>query len=117
MTAYLATALLAAQLAMSAQAAPPPSSLTARVTDPAVIRTAVKEALAGSTEQLLPRRMTALSGDAHAGFSRAVDEARVPGCLNTDALKHQPPKLGPISFDTLMAVPFWLSAIVRGKCN
>jgi len=117
MTAYLATALLAAQLAMSAQAAPPPSSLTARVTDPTVIRTAVKEALAGSTEQPLPRRMTALSGDAHAGFSRAVDEARVPGCLNTDALKHQPPKLGPISFDTLMAVPFWLSAIVRGKCN
>jgi hypothetical protein len=51
MTAYLATALMAAQLAMNAQAAPPPSSFTVRITDPAVIRTAVKEALAGSHGQ------------------------------------------------------------------
>lgn len=118
MTAYLATALLAAQLAMDASAAAPPvASLAARVSDPAVIRTAVKAALADGSDQPSPRGTTALSGDAHAGFTRAVDEARVPGCLNTDALKHQPPKVGSISFDGLMAMPFWLSAMVRGKCN
>jgi hypothetical protein len=121
MTAYLATALLAAQLAMDAPAtAPavaPATPLAARVSDPAVIRTAVKAALAGSSDHPSPRGTTALSGDAHAGFTRAVDEARVPGCINTDALKHQPAKVGAISFDGLMAVSFWLTAMVRGKCN
>ena len=118
MTTYLAMALLAAQLAMDASAAAPSvKPLAARVSDPAVIRTAVRAALAGSSDQPSPRETTALSGDAHAGFTRAVDEARVPGCLNSDALKHQPPKAGAISFDGLMAVPFWLSAMVRGKCN
>jgi hypothetical protein len=142
MTVYLATALLAAQLAMDASAAAPAAApsvapavapavtpavapavtpavtpIAARASDPAVIRTAVKAVLAGSSDQPSPRETTALSGDAHTGFTRAVDEARVPGCLNTDALKHQPPKAGAISFDGLMAVPFWLSAMVRGKCN
>jgi hypothetical protein len=118
MTAYLATALLAAQLAMDASAAAPAvNPLAARVSDPAVIRTAVKAALAGSSDQPSPRETTALSGDAHAGFTRAVDEARVPGCLNLDAMKHQPANVGAISFKELAAVPFWLSAMVRGKCN
>lgn len=122
MTAYLATALLAAQLAMDASAAAPAvapavTPLAARVSDPAVIRTAVKIALAGSSNQPSPRETTALSGDAHAGFTRAVDEARVPGCFNTDALKHQPASIGAISFKELAAVPFWLGAMVRGKCN
>jgi hypothetical protein len=116
--AYLATALLAAQLAMDAPApAPPAPSLSARVSDPAVIRAAVREALAARSQPPAPRGATALSGDAHASFTRAVDEARVPGCLNTDAMKHQPPHIGAIDFTGLMAVPFWVSAMVRGKCH
>lgn len=110
--------LLAAALTTLPAPVPlPPAPLAVRVTDPAVIRVAVREALASDAPTTARNTGRVLSGDAHAGFTQAVDEARVPGCLNTDALKHQPAKLGVVSFDGLMAVPFWLTAMVRGKCQ
>jgi len=113
--AWLPAAVLATQLAIDAP--PPPAPLRARVSDPAVIRAAVQEALIPGDAAPPRGDGRVLSGDAHAGFTRAVDAARVPGCLNTDALKHQPPKIGAIDFGGLMALPFWLTAIARGKCN
>lgn len=110
--------LFAAALATPPAPAPlPPTPLAARVTDPAVIRVAVREALA--SDAATPPRGTGrvLSGDAHAGMTEAFDDARVPGCLNPDALKHQPAKIGVVSFDGLMALPFWLTAMARGKCQ
>lgn len=114
MLAYFTAALLAAQLAIDA--APPAAPLRVRVSDPAVIRTAVKAALAASPA---PARDTGriLSGDAQSGLSQAFDEARVPGCLNPDALKHQPAKIGFIDLSGILVVPFWLAAVARGKCQ
>ena len=111
MIVILAIALL------SAEPVPAPSTLRARVLDPDVVRAAVKKAVASTPVKAANRQETVLSGDPYQGFARAVDEAQVPGCLRPDALKHQPPQIGPIIFDGLMALPFWLTAIVRGKCN
>jgi hypothetical protein len=94
----------------------PAATLSARITDPAVIRAAVREAVAGApaTEN---RKDAALSGGAYRGFAEAVDEARVPDCLHPDALKHQPAKIGPIGVGGIYALPFLAAAILRGKCN
>lgn len=105
--------LLAAALAILPVQAP----LRTRVADPDLIRAAVKEALAASPQPGGLQKSTVLGSDANAGFARAVDEARVPDCLHPDALKHQPPKLGPVDIGGVLALPFWISAIVRGKCN
>jgi hypothetical protein len=106
-------ALLAA--ALSADPLPPP--LRARISDPAVIRAAVKAATAGDATQPAGRRDTALSADPYRGFAAAMDEARVPSCLHPDAMKHQPPKIGPVYLGGILALPFLAAAIVRGKCN
>lgn len=94
----------------------PAASLSARITDPAVIRAAVKEAVA-SAPAAENRKESALSGDAYRGFAEAVDEGRVPDCLHPDALKHQPAKLGPFDVGGIYALPFLAAAILRGKCN
>lgn len=41
----------------------------------------------------------------------------MPGCLNTDALKHQPAKIGVVDLGGILAIPFWLTAIAREKCQ
>jgi len=108
--------LLAAALTSVPTPAPATLPLRARISDPAVVHAAVKEALAGSDP---PARGTGriLSGDAQTGLSQAFDDARVPGCLNTDALKHQPAKIGIVDLTGILAVPFWLTAMARGKCQ
>lgn len=58
-----------------------------------------------------------LRGDAHDKFTRQVDEAQVPSCWRPDAMKHAPPKVGPVNLGGLLALPFWGWAIVSGKCN
>lgn len=109
-------ALVSALATLPAAMAPPPS-LRARISDPEVIRAAVRQATSVPEPARRQDQGQVLSGDAQPGFARAVDEARVPGCLNSDALKHQPPQIGIFTFTGMMALPFWLSAIVRGKCN
>lgn len=110
-------ALFAAALTTLPAPAAAPSTLSARVSDPAVIRAAVREAVAGSEEPPATARGTVLGSTNRAGFARAFDEARVPDCLHPDAMAHQPAAIGPIPVGGIYALPFWLSGVVRGKCN
>ncbi|MFC0253619.1 hypothetical protein [Massilia consociata] len=98
------------------QAATPDAlPLRARLTDE-VIEQAVRDTLA---EQPALSRNTgqALGAEPYREFSRRVDEAKLPGCLGPDALRHQPARIGPIVLGGLAALPFWAAAVVRGKCR
>ena len=110
---------LAAALAAVPPAADPVTgapTLSARVSDPKVIRAAVDAALiqdvpanpANSADSTVLRG----TGAAYAGFARTVAEARVPDCLHPDGLKNQ---FTPIS--GVYAIPFVFIAKLRGKCN
>jgi hypothetical protein len=98
--------------------------LSMRLTDE-VISKAVKESLAESPRVTKQQSGRVLSGDKYEKFSRDFSEAEKPGCLNPDAMKFQPHSL---SFKLLgqeyemaatgkLAIPFWIAAIARGKCN
>ncbi len=110
----VAAALLGACLAASG-GEPAPASMRARVDDDA-IRTAVREVLDENPEN--PRRHEAdtLRGNRYQEFAEQFNEAKVPDCLHGDALKRQPPRIGPIAFKGLYAVPFVVLAKIRGKC-
>jgi hypothetical protein len=95
-----------------------------RLTDEAVSK-AVRESLAESPRIPLQQSGKVLSGDPYQKFERGFSEARKPDCLHADAMKFQPHGL---SFKLLgqeyvmeatgrIAIPFWIAAIVRGKCN
>lgn len=60
-------------------------------------------------------RGPALRGDAYEKFERKFDDARLPSCWQPDAMKHQPPHIGPIAVGGILALPFWGAAIVSGK--
>jgi hypothetical protein len=100
------------------------TKLSLRLTDE-VISKAVRETLAEQPGSPRLRSENALSGDAYRKFERAFSEAEKPGCMNPDAMKFQPHsltfKLG--GQDYVMAaagkfaIPFWIAAIVRGKCK
>lgn len=71
-------------------------------------------------EQAAPRAAgsgTVFGADPYRSFREQFDEARKPGCLGPDALKHQPARIGPFQMGGLMALPFWAAAIARGKCT
>ena len=101
---------------------PPPLSL--RLSDE-VIGKAVRETLAEQASGNRLRSEKALSGDAYRKFERAFSEAEKPDCLHPDAMKFQPHSvefkiLGQtygIGVGGQLAIPFWIAAIVRGKCN
>lgn len=85
------------------------------------IRQAVREVLADHPGQARPAQGTALSGDPYKEFARQFSEAERPHCLGPNALKHQPAstvyKGWNIGASGIFALPFWATAIVRGKCN
>jgi hypothetical protein len=105
-----------------ASAVPPPLSL--RLTDE-VISQAVRETLAEHPGHPKLQSGKALSGDPYEKFARGFSEAEKPGCLRPDAMKFQPHsvtvKLGGqdyvLAATGKLALPFWIAAIVRGKCN
>ena len=86
------------------------------MSDPAV-REAVRRTLAEHPPTPLAHDGNTLRADPYASFGRKMDEAEVPSCWAPDAMKHQPPQIGPIGIGGLLALPFWGLAIVRGKCN
>lgn len=47
----------------------------------------------------------------------AFKAAETPGCLSQDAMKHGPPKIGPVGFGGVLALPFLAAAAVKGKCK
>lgn len=103
-------------------AAPPKLSL--RLTDQ-VIGKAVKETLAEQANRGGLRWEKSLSGDAYRKFERAFSGAEKPDCLHPDALNFQPHsvafKIGGqthgIGVGGQLSIPFWIAAIVRGKCH
>jgi hypothetical protein len=110
----LATLLTVISSAVNAADAAPPS-IRQRL-DEEAIRKAVRETLA-ETPVPVKDRGPALRGDAYEKFERKFDDARVPSCWQPDAMKHQPPRIGPIAVGGILALPFWGAAIVTGKCK
>lgn len=100
--------------APSRPAAPAPVALP-RLTDAAIAQ-AVREVLDENPEN--PRRHEAdtIRANKYQVFAEQFSEAKVPDCLHPDALKRQPPRIGPIGFQYLYAVPFVVLAKARGKC-
>lgn len=85
------------------------------------IRKAVREVLAEMPGQPLPASDAALSGGPYKEFEQQFSEAKRPHCMGPNALKHQPAstvyKGWNIGVGGIFALPFWATAIVRGKCN
>ena len=86
------------------------------------IRKAVREMLAENPGQAFsggdPK---VLSGGPYKEFADQFAEAKRPHCMGPNALKHQPAstvyKGWNIGVSGIFALPFWATAIVRGKCN
>jgi hypothetical protein len=93
-----------------------PQPVRARPTDEA-IRQAVREVLDETQENARRHEADTIRGNKYQAFAEQFSEARVPDCLHPDALKRQPPAIGPIGFSGLYAVPFVVLAKARGKCN
>jgi hypothetical protein len=112
----LVPAALLTVLACAAHAADPaPASIRQRLDDEA-IRKAVRETLA-ETPAPAKDHGPVLQGDAYGKFERQFDDARIPSCWQPNAMKHQPPRIGPIAVGGILALPFWGAAIVTGKCK
>lgn len=87
----------------------------ARVTDDA-IRQTVRDLLEENPENQRRHDADTLRGNRYQEFAEQFNEAKVPDCLPPDALKRQPPRIGPIAFKGMYAVPFVVLAKIRGKC-
>lgn len=85
------------------------------------IRKAVREVLAEMPGQPLSAGGAALSGGPYKEFARQFSDAERPHCMGPNALKHQPAstvyKGWNFGASGIFALPFWATAIVRGKCN
>ncbi|WP_332848297.1 hypothetical protein [Massilia sp. S19_KUP03_FR1] len=112
------SALLAATLAtLPADPLALPSTLSARLRDPGVIRAAVRQAVAGDPAPPLGGKVTVLSAAPYRGLADAMDDARVPACVGPDGLKHQPTNIGPLAVGGVLTLPFLALAALRGRCN
>jgi hypothetical protein len=111
----LLMALDSAAWAADSEPAKPPASIRERLDEDA-IRKAVRETLAETPATAIDRGRV-LRGDAYDKFERQFDDARLPSCWQPDAMKHQPPHVGPIALGGVLALPFWGAAIVTGKCK
>lgn len=129
MSIYFAASLLAAQLAAAPtgaatplQAAVVPANWASPAYDPRATREAIREFVAESAAKEEAAAFQRFSAGPRRdvrfeAFAKGFDEAEVPGCLAPNALKHQPPKIGPIAVGGILALPFLVVAAVRGKCK
>ena len=84
----------------------------------AVIRQAVRATIAEDPQPPPAHGAAALSGGVtQARLNAAFEQAKVPDCLHSDALKHQPAHIGPIAVTGIYSLPWVVAAVVRGKCN
>lgn len=49
-------------------------------------------------------------------FAASAEFAGKPGCLRPDALKFNPPKIGPVEVSGILVLPFMLQGPLMGKC-
>ena len=130
MPLFIATGLLAVQLAAAAASAaasvPPPAKIAEdwaaappphRKAIAKAVRAIVAEENARQAE--VPRRheLDSLHGGRYETFAQRFDDAVVPGCLRPDGLKRQPTSIGPFCVSGLLALPLVLVAKLRGKCG
>lgn len=103
----------------AASSAVPP--LRARLTEE-VIRAAVRDTRAQDRDAADPAPAgRVLSGGGYRSLARAIAESKTPSCFGEDALKFQPSehdtKDWHFGATGTMATPFWIAAVVRGKCR
>ena len=86
----------------------------------------IKEAVRGTLAENPVKREASpggqvLGGEKYQAFSRNFKESKKPSCMGADATKFQPAssstKDWAFSANGLFVLPFWASAIVKGKCN
>jgi hypothetical protein len=104
------------ELTPPTQAAPAQPALTDDV-----IKKAVRETVA-ETPQPPPLAVNPQAGafranSVEARMSAAFEQAKVPDCLHSDALKLQPAHIGPVNVVGPYSLPWVIAAVVRGKCN
>jgi hypothetical protein len=104
------------ELTPPTQAAPAQPALTDDV-----IKKAVRETVA-ETPQPPPLAVNPQAGafranSVEARMSAAFEQAKVPDCLHSDALKLQPAHIGPVKVVGPYSLPWVIAAVVRGKCN
>jgi hypothetical protein len=97
-----------------AASAPPQLSI-----DDVVIRSAVRSSkgavrsLAEASGQMLDTPQETKDRQ----LTDAVVHAGNPDCLRPDALKHDPPHVGPIELKGILTIPFLTHAVISGKCK
>lgn len=121
------TTLLAAHTLASAAAQKdavseltPPTQAAPALTDD-VIRKAVRETVAETPSPpplaIHPQAGAFRANSVEARMSAAFEQAKVPDCLHSDALKLQPAHIGPVNVVGPYSLPWVIAAVVRGKCN
>ncbi len=98
-------------------------AVTAAMTDQA-IQDAIRKVLDEDKERIgilpLDPQADFRGSGPYAKFAKDFAYARIPSCIgagHSNALKFQEPRIGPIVFGGLLALPFLAVAAVRGKCN
>lgn len=46
-----------------------------------------------------------------------LEFATIPDCIGPDALKHNPPQIGPVTLGGILMLPFLADAVLTGKCK
>lgn len=105
------------ELTPPTQAAPAQPALTDDV-----IKKAVRETVAETPQPAPPVAVNPQAGafranSVEARMSAAFEQAKVPDCLHSDALKLQPAHIGPVNVVGPYSLPWVIAAVVRGKCN
>lgn len=59
----------------------------------------------------------ALTKGKYDDFHAQVEEATTPDCMKADALKHDPPKIGPVGLSGPLVLLFLAHAVATGKCQ
>ncbi|MYN26838.1 hypothetical protein [Duganella levis] len=106
-----------AELMPPTQVAPAQPALTDDV-----IKKAVRETVAETPQPAPPLAVNPQAGafranSVEARMSAAFEQAKVPDCLHSDALKLQPAHIGPVNVVGPYSLPWVIAAVVRGKCN
>ena len=103
-----------AESPVTAAAAPAPLDLSDRVMRSAIAQSkgAVRQQAEAAGQEIDTPRPSR-----DQVFAAAAAEAGAPGCLRPDALKHDPPKIGPVPLAGIFAAPFVVHAAITGKCK
>lgn len=104
-------------------AAPPAPTPTVRPARPPldlsdrVIRKAIADAREAPTRSMPAAVYGTSTSPRQSRIDAAFAQATIPQCLREDALRFDPPTLGPIGFGGFLSAPWVLHAMASGKCR